>query len=70
MLREITSEMIARINELAKKKRDGSISESELAEQAALRRAYIDVIKDRVKTQLDAVSIEDHQEDCRCGHHH
>lgn len=65
----ITPEMISRINELARKKREGTISEAELAEQAFLRRAYIDVIKARVKEQLDTVSEHDHPDGCGCGRH-
>lgn len=63
----ITPEMIARINELARKKREGVITEEELAEQTVLRRLYIDHIKSQVRDQLEAVSP--HPKGCDCKHH-
>ena len=65
----ITSEMIARINELAKKQRAGELSEAERTEQASLRRLYIDEIKTQVKAQLDASKPHIHSADCSCGCH-
>lgn len=51
----MTQERIQRINELAKKSRtpEGLTSEEKL-EQAALRREYIDAMKQSLKNQLDA----------------
>lgn len=51
----MTQEKIQRINELAKKSRtpEGLTSEEKL-EQAALRREYIDAMKQSLKNQLDA----------------
>lgn len=66
----ITPEMIARINELARKQREATLSEAELSEQAELRRVYIDVMKARVKEQLDAVDTPDHHHGCGCGCQH
>ena len=37
----IDPELIVRINELAKKKKDGTISEAELEEQKELRQKYL-----------------------------
>ncbi|WP_083795417.1 DUF896 domain-containing protein [Thermosinus carboxydivorans] len=48
----ITPEMIARINELARKQRSCGLSEQEKTEQAILRRQYIDHIKAQVREQL------------------
>jgi uncharacterized protein YnzC (UPF0291/DUF896 family) len=66
----ITPEMIARINELACKQRTETLSETELSEQAELRRVYIDVMKARVKQQLNAAGASNHQHDCGCGCQH
>ena len=63
-------EMIARINELARKQRESSLTEAEQVEQAHLRRSYIDVIKARVKEQIDTVQTDKHPPGCGCGHHH
>ena len=43
----ITPELVARINELARKKRSEGLSEAETAEQASLRRVYLDSIRAR-----------------------
>jgi uncharacterized protein YnzC (UPF0291/DUF896 family) len=66
----ITPEMISRINELARKQREGTLSDAELSEQAELRRAYIDVMKARVKEQLGAVGAPAHHHGCGCGCQH
>ena len=66
----ITQEMIARINELARKQREGSLTDAESAEQAQLRRVYVDVIKARVKEQLGTVKPDEkHHHGCSCGCH-
>ena len=46
---------IARINELAKKKKTEGLSEEELAEQKKLYREYIDSFKDNLRFQLDMI---------------
>ncbi len=43
---------VNRINELARKARTEGLTEQEKAEQAALRRAYIDSMKDNLRAQL------------------
>ncbi|MCR5440100.1 MAG: DUF896 domain-containing protein [Selenomonas sp.] len=55
----ITPELIARINELARKKRSTGLSEAELAEQQKLRRIYLDGIRDQVKGMLDNIEVVD-----------
>jgi uncharacterized protein YnzC (UPF0291/DUF896 family) len=65
----ITPELISRINELARKQREGLLSEAEKDEQAKLRRIYIDNIKNQVKTHLDAAKEHTHSHDCDCGCH-
>lgn len=65
----ITSEMIARINELAHKQREHILTEEERTEQAILRRKYIDGIKDQVRNQLKNVHVHDDHCDCGCHNH-
>ena len=50
----MTQEKIQRINELARKSRDQGLTEEEKAEQQALRREYVEAMKQRLKSQLDA----------------
>ncbi|BBB92659.1 MAG TPA: DUF896 domain-containing protein [Methylomusa anaerophila] len=64
----ITPEVIARINELARKSRESCLTEEERTEQSHLRRLYIDHIKAQVKASLDCIEIQDqHSPDCDCG---
>ena len=44
---------IDRINELARKSRAQGLTEAETAEQAALRREYIDAVTGSLRRQLD-----------------
>ncbi len=49
--------LLAQINALAHKQRTCGLSEVEKAEQAMLRRTYLDYIKGQVKSQLDSIRI-------------
>ena len=50
----ITDEKVARINELARKSRTAEgLTEEEKAEQAALRREYVDAVKASLSGHLD-----------------
>ena len=51
------NEVIARINELAKKNKTEGLTEEELAERDKLRRIYIDSVTGNLKNQLDNTSI-------------
>ena len=51
-------EQIARINELAQKKKTVGLTEAELQEQQALRRQYIDEFKANLKATLDNTYIQ------------
>jgi len=54
----IMEEMIARINALARKSRTKEgLTESEKAEQTALRQAYVEAFKQSLQAQLDHTSI-------------
>ncbi|MDO4315695.1 MAG: DUF896 domain-containing protein [Oscillospiraceae bacterium] len=50
---------IDRINELARKAKAEGLTETEKAEQAVLRRAYIDSVLGNLKSQLDHTYIVD-----------
>ncbi|HBN10036.1 MAG TPA: DUF896 family protein [Cyanobacteria bacterium UBA8530] len=62
----IDPKKIERINELARKARESSLSEEEKAEQAILRREYVEAVKTNLKSSLDSLAC---QPDCDCGKH-
>lgn len=49
---------VNRINELARKARTEGLTDEEKAEQAALRRAYIDSVKDNLRAQLAGTYVQ------------
>ena len=49
--------LLAQINALAQKQRTSGLNELEKAEQAMLRRTYLDYIKGQVKAQLDCIRV-------------
>lgn len=53
----MTQEKIDRINFLARKKKEEGLTESELEEQAILRREYIDGFKRSLVSQLENTYI-------------
>ena len=55
----ITKELIARINELARKQRTTGLTAAEKEEQQRLRAAYLADIRAQVKCMLDRVEIVD-----------
>lgn len=56
----ITDDQVARINALAKKsKTPEGLTEAEQAEQAGLRRAYIESVRTNMKAMLDNIEIVD-----------
>ena len=55
----ITKEMIARINELAKKKRTGGLTAEETAEQKELYAQYLGNIRSQMTTMLDSIEFVD-----------
>lgn len=62
----ITPELIQRINALAKKKKNSGLSHEELAEQAKLRRTYLDGIRAQLKDTLERIEIVDDAEESNC----
>lgn len=55
----ITKEKIERINELARKKKIGTLTEDELDEQMTLRAEYLAAIRKNCREQLDSIIIVD-----------
>ncbi len=55
----MTQEKIARINELSQKSRISELTSEEKAEQASLRKEYIDDIKANLRSQLDSARVLD-----------
>ena len=54
----ITDEKVARINELARKSRTPEgLTEAEKAEQAALRREYVDAVKASLDVHLSHTTV-------------
>lgn len=54
----ITDEKVARINELARKSRSPQgLTEEEKAEQAVLRREYVEAVKQSLQGQLDHTTV-------------
>lgn len=51
------NEVIARINALAKKAKEGPLSPEELEERAKLRKIYIDSVKANLVSQLENTYI-------------
>ena len=50
---------IERINELARKKKTAGLTEAEAAEQAALRKEYLDGYRENLKSMLDSIVVEE-----------
>jgi len=51
-------EKIKRINELYHKSQKEGLSEEEKAEQAALRRAYVESVRGNLRAQLNNINIQ------------
>lgn len=54
----IRAEDIARINELARKKKAGGLTEAERAEQVRLRAAYLAAFRENARRQIASVSVK------------
>lgn len=66
----IPKEMIDRINALSRKQHEFGLTEEEKAEQAVLRRQYLDNVKEQVRQQMDAAQVpHKHAAGCSCGCH-
>lgn len=59
----ITPELLARINELARKKRTVGLTEEELAEQKELYKIYLAAIRGQVTNLLESIEFVDGRSD-------
>ena len=55
----LTAEKINRLNELAKKKKLGTITDEELKEQQALREEYLVTFRESMKNTIENVRVID-----------
>ncbi len=55
----LSSEKIARINELAKKAKETSLTDAELKEQSALRKEYLTIFRSSMRQTVESVRIFD-----------
>ncbi|MBR0289114.1 MAG: DUF896 domain-containing protein [Selenomonadaceae bacterium] len=55
----ITPELLARINELARKKRTIGLTEEELSEQKELYKIYLAAIREQMTSLLDSIEFVD-----------
>ena len=55
----ITPELLARINELARKKRTVGLTDEELAEQKELYKVYLAAIRGQVTNLLESIEFVD-----------
>lgn len=55
----IDKKLIQRINELAKKKKEGKITQEELVEQQKLRQEYLKQFRSGFKSQLLSIKVVD-----------
>ncbi|MCE5172072.1 DUF896 domain-containing protein [Paenibacillus profundus] len=55
-------QLIARINELARKQKTEGLNETELAERARLREQYLSLFRKQVRNQLDTIRFVEDEE--------
>jgi uncharacterized protein YnzC (UPF0291/DUF896 family) len=55
----LPKEKIARINELSKKKKAGTLTEAEAKEQTQLRKEYLDTFRSTMRDTIESVKVID-----------
>ena len=55
----LTTEKMNRLNELAKKKKAGALTEEEVKEQQALREGYLTTFRESMKNTIENVRVID-----------
>ena len=55
----LSKEKIARINELSKKKKAGTLTEAEAKEQTLLRKEYLDTFRNSMRETIENVQVFD-----------
>ena len=71
----LSKEKLERLNELARKKQDGVLSQQEMDEQSTLRNEYIKVFRTQYEGHAKAMGLQKvpkktHSCGCGCGHKH
>lgn len=61
----LSADKIDRINELSRKKKAGTLTPEEAAEQQALREEYLQAFRKEFRSQLDSIKFVDDQEDLK-----
>ncbi|RKN84122.1 DUF896 domain-containing protein [Paenibacillus ginsengarvi] len=59
----VTEQMIARINELARKANTVGLTDEELEERNQLRKIYIEAFRTSLRAQLDSIEFVDDNKD-------
>ncbi len=57
----LSKEKMARINELAKKKKAGQLTEAEAKEQTQLRKEYLDTFRNTMRATIENVKVIDEE---------
>ena len=57
----LSKEKIARINELSKKKKMGTLTEAEAKEQTQLRKEYLDTFRNSMRETIENVKVIDQE---------
>lgn len=55
----LTPEKLSRLNELAKKKKNGTLTEEEMKEQQALREEYLNTFRESMKNTIENMTVID-----------
>ena len=71
----ISKEKLDRINELARRQREGVLTQDEVREQAQLRREYVKAFRGNMELQLQSMGLEkkvahNSSKGCQCGCQH
>ena len=59
----LTPEKLSRLNELAKKKKEGTLTEEEMKEQQALREEYLLTFRESMKNTIENMRVIDQNGD-------
>ncbi|GGG16894.1 UPF0291 protein [Lysinibacillus alkalisoli] len=57
----LSQEKIARINELSKKAKEGTLTEREAKERSALRKEYLESFRKSMRTTIENVKVVDEE---------
>lgn len=64
----LSSDKMQRINELARKKKAGTMTDAEAREQQTLRQEYLTAFRKSFREQLDAIEFVDEEDDGTTKH--